>query len=336
MKLTITPIDLKLKHRFTTNIDSRTVQHSHVVQIEQDGLIGIGEATAHPFYKISREKILEEGKQIEKFLTDKELTSPEEFWNQLSPLLPDNRFLLSGIDVALNDLYAKQRGMPLHKLWELEIDKLPLTSYTIGIDTLDVMKDKLKEVPWPVYKIKLGTENDLEVIQALRALTDVPFRVDANCAWSNDQLATLSRKFKDLGIEYIEQALHPDKKEEIKESMSHSVLPLFADESFKTEDDVAFCCEHFTGINIKLVKCGGLTPAKRIAEKAISLGAEIMIGCMTESSIGISAAAQLLPYTKYADLDGALLIENDIADGLQIEFGKMSYGKGNGIGCRIK
>ncbi len=335
MKLSIHPVDLRLKHRFTTNIDSRTVQHSHVVQVEQDGIVGLGEVTAHPFYKISREKILAEGKQIEKYLSGKTLDTPDLLWDELSPLLPDNRFLLSGIDVAVNDLYAKQRGKPLYKLWDLEVNALPLTSYTIGLDTLEVMASKLQEVPWPVYKIKLGTENDLALIQTLRELTDVPFRVDANCAWDNMQLAELSKAFRDLGIEYIEQALHPDMKDAIKESLSHSVLPLFADESFKTENDIEFCAKHYTGINIKLVKCGGLTPAKRIAEQALSLGAEIMIGCMTESSIGISAAAQLLPYAKYADLDGALLIENDIASGLKIDFGKMEYAEGDGIACEL-
>jgi len=335
MKLTITPVDLKLKHRFTTNIDSRTVQHSHIVQIQQDGLVGIGEVTAHPFYKISREKILEEGDSIKNFLDGKELSTPEKMWQEISTLLPDNRFLLSGIDVAINDLYAKQRSKTLHEIWELERNELPLTSYTIGLDTLEVMGNKLNEVPWPVYKIKLGTEDDLAVIQSLRTLTQAPFRVDANCAWNKKQLHTLSRAFKELNVEYIEQPLHPDVKDDIKESLHESVLPLFADESFKTENDIPFCSKYYTGINIKLVKCGGLTPAKKIAETAIRLGAEIMIGCMTESSIGISAAAQLLPYAKYADLDGALLIENDIADGLKIDYGKMEYGEGYGIGCKL-
>jgi len=312
MKLSITPVDLKLKHRFTTNIDSRVEQHSHIIQIEQDGIIGIGEATAHPFYKISRDKILQEGKEIEKFLNGQELSTPETMWNTLSPMLADNRFLLSGIDVAINDLYAKQRGKTIHEIWGLERKALPLTSYTIGLDSIEVMANKLKEVPWPVYKIKLGTADDLGVIQSLRKLTDVPFRVDANCAWNNTELKRFSEAFKDMGVEYIEQALHPDMKGEIQESLQYSVLPLFADESFKTEEDIDFCCAHYTGINIKLVKCGGLTPAKKIAETAISMGAEIMIGCMTESSIGISAAAQLLPYAKYADLDGALLITNDV------------------------
>jgi len=174
MKLSIHPVDLKLKHRFTTHIDSRVIQHSHVVQVEQDGIIGIGETTAHPFYNISREKILDDAKRVKDFLSKQKLSSPEVLWEALSPLLPDNRFLLSGIDVAINDLYAKQRGKTIHQLWNLEANELPLTSYTIGIDSVDVMQKKMKEVPWPVYKIKLGNENDLDVIKSLRKLTTAP------------------------------------------------------------------------------------------------------------------------------------------------------------------
>lgn len=334
MHFSIEPIDLQLKDRFTTHIDSRVVQHSHIIRIEEEGLVGIGEVTAHPFYKISREKILADFFRVKEKFDGAKYDGPETLWQMLSDELKENTFLLSGLDVASNDLHGKRKGLPLHKLWGADSDflKLPISSYTIGIDTPEKMLVKMKKMPWSNYKIKLGTAEDISILKLLRTETKVPFRLDANCAWDCKTLIKMNKILSSLNIEFIEQPIHPDRKDEIKLAKGQSHWELAADESFKTMDDLEFCAENFDILNIKLVKCGGLTPARRIINKAKTLGMKIMVGCMTESSISISAAAQLLPWVDYADLDGALLITNDVGTGAKIKADRSQIGNGAGIG----
>jgi L-alanine-DL-glutamate epimerase-like enolase superfamily enzyme len=235
--------------------------------------------------------------------------------------------------MAAHDLFGKKLGKPLYQIWGLDITKTPLTNYTIGIDSIDKMVDKMKEMPWPLYKIKLGTREDVAIIQELRKHTDAVFRVDANCAWSVEETIHHAEIFSGLNVEFIEQPMKADDLSGMKEVYNRSLLPLVADESCIEEKDVARCAGHFHGINIKLVKCGGLTPARRMIAEAKKLGMKVMVGCMTESSIGISAIAQLLPMLDYVDMDGALLLKQDIASGVTIEYGKVSYPKTNGTGA---
>jgi L-alanine-DL-glutamate epimerase-like enolase superfamily enzyme len=212
---------------------------------------------------------------------------------------------------------------------------MPVSNYTIGIDTIEKMVQKLKDFPWPIYKIKLGTDEDVEIVRALRQHTDALFRVDANCAWTAEETIKYAVPLKKLGVEFIEQPLPADQLEEMKEVYKHSVLPLIADESCLAESDVARCHGRFHGINIKLTKCGGLTPARRMIAEAKQLGMKVMVGCMTESSVGISAIAQLTPLLDYVDMDGTMLIENDVATGVKVKPDGIEFSQENGTGASL-
>lgn len=335
MKLTIRSFELPLRHTFTISYDSRDMQETLVVALQQDGHKGYGEATSNPYYGFTIESMTEVLESIREQIETADLTSPEEFWSGMQPHLADNPFALCALDIAANDLFGKIKGQPLYQLWGLNADKMPLTDYTIGIDTIDNMVKKLKEQPWPIYKIKLGTPEDVAIVKELRKHTDAVFRVDANGAWGVAETIENAKQLKPLGVEFIEQPMRADDLEGMKEVYQHSVLPLIADESCITETDVAKCHGHFHGVNIKLVKCGGLTPARRMIAEAKKLNMKVMVGCMTESSIGISAIAQLLPLLDYVDMDGALLLREDIAKGVTIDYGKVSYSSLDGTGVTL-
>ena len=212
---------------------------------------------------------------------------------------------------------------------------MPISNYTIGIASIDKMVEKMEEQPWPIYKIKLGTDQDLKIIEALRAHTDAAFRVDANCAWTPEQTIEYAPELEQLGVEFIEQPLPAENWEGMKKVFAQSTLPVMADESCRIESDVERCHEHFHGINIKLMKCGGLTPALRMIEKGRSLGLQLMVGCMTESSVGISAIGHLLPLLDYVDMDGAMLLANDPATGVRLKDGLAIFPKRNGTGVQL-
>jgi len=336
MKVRFYHYQLEMAHPFGISRSVHTVQPTFIVALEQDGLTGFGEATQNRYYGVSPEnleiRLLGLQSEIEKY----PFTTPDDFFdNFLLPRLHNFRFLMAAIDEAANDLYGKLQVKPLYELWNYDISNIPLTTYTIAIDSIDVMKQKLLEKPWPVYKIKLGTEQDIEIVKALRDLTDKPFRIDANTAWTAQQTIDNSIVLKDLGVEFIEQPMPHDALEAMKMVKQKSVLPLIADESSRTEKDVVPCSESFDGINVKLVKAGGITPAKRMLLHARALGIKTMVGCMTESSVGISAAAQLLPLCDYADLDGAILLKKDIAKGVVVENGKMILPATGGTGAEL-
>jgi L-alanine-DL-glutamate epimerase-like enolase superfamily enzyme len=219
--------------------------------------------------------------------------------------------------------------------WGLDPATGPDSSFTIGIDEPSVMAAKLAEAEgWPVYKIKLGSDATLDTVAALRELTAMPFRVDANGGWTARQAIELAAGLAELGVELIEQPLPPDDPgmEEVRRS---SPVPVFADEECRVESDVERCCGRFDGIVIKLVKCGGLAAARRMIERAHALGLQVMIGCMTESTVGISAAAQLIPLVDVADIDGAALLAADIARGVQVEKGRRWYPQRPGLGVEL-
>ncbi|AKD05098.1 dipeptide epimerase [Pontibacter korlensis] len=335
MKLTIRSFDLPLKHTFTISYDSRDVQPTMIVELEQDGYKGYGEATSNPYYGFTIESMSAALENLREQIEATKLENPEEFWAQMQPHLTDNPFALCALDMAANDLFGKLNGQPLYKLWGLSSDHVPLTDYTIGIDTIENMVKKLKEMPWPLYKIKLGTKEDVAIIKELRKHTDAVFRVDANCAWGVEETIENSKQLKPLNVEFIEQPMRADDMDGMKQVYQQSALPLIADESCITESDVAKCHGHFHGVNVKLVKCGGLTPARRMLKEARELGLKTMVGCMTESTVGISAIAQLLPMLDYVDMDGSLLLSKDIARGVTIDYGKVLYSQVNGTGAEL-
>ncbi len=257
-------------------------------------------------------------------------------WQKLQPLLHDCPFALCAVDQAAHDLWGKLLARPVYDLWGLSLANLPASNFTIGIDAIDVMVAKLQEMPdWPIYKIKLGTPQDLQIVEQLRKHTQAVFRVDANCGWNVDEALRNARSLAPLQVEFIEQPLPADQRPSQQRLYRESALPLIADESCIAPDDVARCRGCFHGINIKLVKCGGLTPARQMIAHARRLGLKVMVGCMTESTVGISAIAQLLPLLDYVDMDGAVLLAEDIASGVIVERGVCRYPQRNGSGVQL-
>jgi L-alanine-DL-glutamate epimerase-like enolase superfamily enzyme len=273
---------------------------------------------------------------VEPELADTSLDDPAQLWQQFDPQLRGNRFAQCALDQAAYDLWGKKLGKSVHELWGQSAEDLPPSNYTIGIDDIDVMVAKMAEFPgWPVYKIKLGTPHDLDIVRELRRHTDAVFRVDANCGWDVEETIANSRELAGLNVEFIEQPLPAERLPDMDRVFRESALPLVADESCQQEQDVATCHGRFHVINIKLVKCGGLTPARRMISHARRLGMQVMVGCMTESTVGISAIAQLLPQLDYVDMDGAVLLAEDIASGAHLDHGRCVFPKANGTGVQL-
>ncbi len=335
MKLNYKSYNLELKHTFGIARSSHKIQRSLIVRLEQDGIVGYGEAVENSYYGFTIEGMIEKLETIRPLIESYSLGSPEKFWDFLNKYLDDYRFLHCAIDIAANDLFGKIQGKPLYDLWELNSENMPMTNYTVGIDDIEVMKNKVLEFPWPLYKIKLGTNNDIEIVRTLRELTNSKFRIDANASWTIEETINNSRRLKTLGVEFIEQPLAANWWKEMEVVFENSQLPVIADESCRIEEDVVKCVGRFHGINVKLVKAGGLTPARRMIIQAKKLGLKTMVGCMTESSVGIAAVGQLLPYLDYVDMDGALLLKKDIAKTHDIIDGKVILSKLSGTGVVI-
>lgn len=333
MRLIFHTFELVLKHTFTIAYDSRDTQPTIIVELTDGRYSGYGEATANPYYGATVESMVEVLESLRGKIQNSIFENPETLWAEMRPFLQNHPFAQCALDMAAHDWHGKHAGKPLYEMWGLSPEKAPLTNYTIGIDSVEKMTAKLLETPWPLYKIKLGTADDVAIVRELRRHTDAVFRVDANCAWTPGETIANALEMKKLGVEFIEQPLKADNWEGMKEVYEHSALPLIADESCIAESDVARCHGYFHGINIKLVKCGGLTPARRMIAEARQLGMKVMVGCMTESSVGISAIAQLAPMLDYVDMDGALLLAKDVACGVTIDYGKVQFAKENGTGA---
>ncbi|MBT8317965.1 MAG: dipeptide epimerase [Lutibacter sp.] len=335
MKLIIHTYKLKLKHPFTISRGTRTEIPSLIVELQEDGFSGFGEATANPYYNTFVEQFEKELLEKREIIETSSIKTPEEFWDYLLPYFQENMFLLCALDEAYTDLYTRKKGVKLYNYWNFNLEQLPQSNFTIGIDTIENMVSKMKEMPWPIYKIKLGTKDDLKIVTELRKHSNSIFRIDANCAWNVTETVKNSLELKKLGVEFIEQPLPADNWRGSQVVFENSFLPIIADESCIIESDIEKCYNHFHGVNIKLMKCGGLTPAKRMIEKAKSLGLKTMVGCMTESSVGISAIAHLTPILDYVDMDGALLIKNDVATGVKLENGTTIFSNLNGTGVLL-
>jgi L-alanine-DL-glutamate epimerase-like enolase superfamily enzyme len=332
MKLILRTYNLKLKHTFRISRKSIDFQPSLIVELQDNGVSGYGEATSNPYYNITVEILQHDIEKIRDIIEAAADETPEEFWLKINPFLKDNPFALCALDNAYNDLYARKDGKKLYELWNYDISHNPLTNYTIGIDTIENMILKMKGFPWPIYKIKLGTLEDMAIVTELRKHSDAVFRVDANCAWTVEETLKNAVILKNLNVEFIEQPLKADNWEGQQEVFKNSVLPIMADESCIAEGDIVKCHNHFHGVNVKLMKCGGITPGRRMITEAKKLGLKVMVGCMTESTVGISAIAHLLPELDYVDMDGSLLLAEDIAGGVTIKNGKTYYPDRAGTG----
>ncbi|HNL65040.1 MAG TPA: dipeptide epimerase [Ferruginibacter sp.] len=313
----------------------KTEQPSFLVELEFMGLRGYGEAPAISYYNIPVEQMAADLEQKKIFVEKFAFADPERYWHYLHHLFPRNAFLVCALDMAGWGLYGKLKRKQLHQLWNLDIARAPLTDYTIGIDSIENMISKLHEKPWPIYKVKVGVEGDIEMVAALRKHTNAVLRVDANAGWTLEQALQKIPLLKDLGVELVEQPLAKYDWEGMKVLYERSPLPLFADEACVFESDVVKCQGHFHGINIKLTKCSGITPARRMIEKARELNMQVMVGCMNESSVGTAAIAQLAPLLDHVDMDGPLLLSEDIASGVQFDNGKIIYPNKPGIGIAI-
>lgn len=337
MKLSLRRAKLPLREPFTISRGTRSFQDSVYVCLEHDGLVGLGEVSENHFYGQTFDSISQSLKKTLTALNGYIDNPPQEVWSTMAKLVEGDLFALSALDTAAFDLQGKRQGVATWKRFNLEWNRHVRSSYTIGIDSIDVMRKKLTDnANWEIFKIKLGTENDIEIVSALRQCTDGLLRVDANCAWNVDQAISNSIALSSLGVEFIEQPLPTNASRKDKNRLyNESALPIIADEDCQKESDVVNCVGSYHGINIKVNKCGGLTPAIRMLGDAKRLGLKTMVGCMVESSIGISGAAQLVPLLDYADLDGAALLKDEPACGIQIENGTIILTDAPGNGCSI-
>ncbi|MEM1320590.1 MAG: dipeptide epimerase [Bacteroidota bacterium] len=335
MKLIIHTFDLELKHQFAISRRSFDRQKTLIVELQLNGQSGYGEATTNPYYHTTIPNMVAALERIRPLIEGYSFDEPEAFWANFHPHLQDQPFVLCALDVAAWDLYGRQRGQPLHRLWGLDSSRLIKTCYTLGIADLATSVARMQAMPWPIYKLKLGTANDLQLVERLRQHSDARFRVDVNCAWTAAQTLAYAPRLKALGVEFIEQPLPDDQWEAMEQLYQQSPLPIIADESCKTFEDIEHCVGRFHGINIKLMKCGGLTPARKMIKKAKALGLKVMLGCMTESSVGISAIAQLLPLLDYVDMDGPLFLKKDIASGVQIKASGIVLSELPGTGVQL-
>lgn len=338
MKLTLYRLNLPLAHEFTIARGSISTQPSLIVELEHEGVQGYGEVTENSFYGHTFDSMTASLDRVRDLLTAYVSESPVDAWSKMHAAMGGDLFALSALDMAAHDLRGKQLGLATWHDWGLNWQHVPDSSYTIGIDSPEQMVAKLHEQPnWGIYKIKLGTRHDLEIVTELRKHTDAVFRVDANCGWTVDETLHNSTILANLGVEFIEQPLpnhaaDADKREVFR----RSALPILADEDCQTESDVARCHNLFHGVNVKICKCGGLTPALRMLREARERGMKTMVGCMVESSIGISGAAQLLPLLDYADLDGAVLLKEDPACGAAVVSGKVTLSAIPGCGGELQ
>jgi len=332
LKVQYWPFNLKFRHPFTISKGTKTHQPTLIVELEHMGIKGYGEAPAIAYYNIPVEKMIEDLEAKKTFVEKFAFTDPERYWHYLHHLLPKNHFLVCALDIAAWDLFGKLKGKPLYEIWKGDNSNNPICDYTIGIDSIEKMVAKLKEKPWPIYKIKVGTADDIAIVKALRESTDATLRVDANAGWDLATALKLIPQLKELGVELVEQPLAKDNWEGMKVLYKESSLPLYADEACVYEADVEKCKDHFHGINIKLTKCSGITPARRMITKAKELDMKVMVGCMNESTVGSAAIAHLLPFIDHVDMDGPLLLEEDVATGLEYNFGKVTVSKKPGLG----
>ncbi len=327
--------DLAFEYPFTIAKGTKTHQPTLITSLGLGEYTGYGEAPAIAYYDISVEQMIESLAAKKGMIERYALTEPQRFWHFLHHLIPGQHFLTAALDIAAWDLYAQMRRMPLYQALGIKWDDVPVTDYTIGMDSAENMVAKIKAHPWPVYKIKMGRPGDLDCLEALRANTMAPFRVDANEGWTFDEAKELLPELKKLGVTLVEQPLPKEETAATEELKAISPIPLYADESCRTEDEVKKCATGFHGINIKLTKCGGITPALRMIKEARTLGLKVMMGSMNESTVGSAAIANMLPLLDEVDADGPLLLKEDVATGLTYDNGQMKLSGGKGLGIRF-
>lgn len=335
MKLSFRPYELQLEHTFTVAGNSRKTTPVVLAEIQYEGLTGYGEASMPPYLGESQQSVMQflSKVKLEQF---KDPFLLDDILAYVDSVDEGNRAAKACVDIALHDLLGKLVDKPLHKLWGINPANTPMTSFTIGIDTPEMVKLKTKEAArFKVLKVKLGGGNDREMIEAVRSVTDVPIYVDVNQGWSDKHEALeMVHWLAEQGTEFVEQPLAKTAVDDLAWLTSKSPLPIIADEAFQHLGDVADFQGVYSGINIKLMKSTGLREAQKMITVARALDMSLMMGCMTETSCAVSAAAQLSPLVDWADLDGNLLITNDLYEGVKVIDGKLTLSDLPGIGIR--
>lgn len=333
MKFSFRPYELQLKHVFTIAEGSRSTTPVMLTEISFEDHVGYGEASMPPYLGESQAS-------ASGFLSRIDLSgfeSPflmEDILQYVDQLAPGNYAAKASVDIALHDLTGKLMGQPWYRIWGLNAGHAPDTSFTIGIDKPEVVKSKTREAdPYNILKVKLGRGSDREMIQSVRSVTNKPICVDINQGWTDRQEA-LDTIFwlKEQGVVFVEQPMSKTALADIAWLTQRSPLPVIADEALQTLADLEKVNGIYSGINVKLMKCGGMRSAFTMIKMARAMGMKVMIGCMTETSCAVSAAAQLSPLADWADLDGNLLISNDLFEGIRIVQGKVIVPDSPGIG----
>lgn len=337
LKLSFLPYDLQLRHTFTLANSSRKNTPDMLIQIEYDGLVGYGEASMPPYLGES----VESASRFLSALDLSQFTDPfqmDDILQYVDSVMPGNTAAKASVDIALHDLVGKIMQKPWYKIWGFNPANTPNTSFTIGIDTPEVVRQKVAEAsPYKILKVKLGHGTDKEMIETIRSVTNVPLCVDVNQGWT-DRVKALENIhwLRENGVVFVEQPMPKTAIDDMAWLTQNSPLPTIADESLQRLPDVMKAHGVYSGINIKLMKCTGMREAHQMVNLAKSLNMKIMIGCMTETSCAVSAAAQLAPKADWADLDGNLLITNNPFSGMQIIDGKVTLNDEPGIGIKVE
>jgi len=334
-KLRFKPYTLNLKHVFTLSTSSRSTTPVVLTELEFDGIIGYGEASMPPYLGESHETVL-------KFLAKVDLSKfddpfeMEDILQYVDQIEEGNKAAKASVDIALHDLVGKMMKLPWYKIWGYDPAKTPSTSFTIGLDTAEVVRQKVKEAEiYNILKVKLGRDTDKMMIETIRQVTNKPISVDINQGWTDRQMALdMAFWLHEKGVVFIEQAMPKERVDDNAWLTERSPIPTIGDEAVQRLSDVTKAHKVYSGINIKLMKCTGMREAQKMVTLARALDMKVMIGCMTETSCAISAAAQLSPMADWADLDGALLISNDVYKGMEVIKGKVTLSQLPGIGIQ--
>lgn len=337
MRLSFEPYELQLRHTFTVASYSRKTTPDVQVKIEYDGFTGYGEASMPPYLGQSVETVTNflQKVNLEQF---KDPFQTDDILTYVDGIGEGDTAAKAAVDIALHDLVGKLMGEPWYRIWGLNPGKTPNTTFTIGIDAPDVVREKTTECAdkFKILKVKVGLDNDEQMIRAIREVTDLPVAVDANQGWKDREKA-LDEIFwlKEHGVVMVEQPMPKERLDDNAWLTERSPVPIFADEAIQRLKDIPSIKGAYAGINIKLMKCTGMREAWKMLNYARAEGMKVMVGCMTETSCAVSAAAQLSPAVDFADLDGNLLISNDRFEGMTVVDGKITLPDRPGIGLKL-
>lgn len=338
MRLSFHPLNLRLKQPFRIARETRNIQDNIIVSLHsEDGTIGYGEASPTSFFGEDIHSTTYVLARSVDMLKDTDPFLIEDITSCLHEAFPNKRAPLAAIDMALHDIIGKKLNIPLYKLLGLNGKITRITSYTIGIDSVEKMCEKVKEAKgFPVLKIKVGMTNDVEILKELRKLTDAVFRIDVNTGWTEEEAIRKLKIMEGLGVELVEQPLPVRNFLSLKRIKRRTNIPIFVDEDVRDSKDIHVLSDAVDGINIKLMKCGGIREAIRMIHTARAHGLKIMLGCNIESSVAITAAAHITSLVDYVDLDGNLLVTNDHYTGVKVANGRLILPEDSGLGIKVR